>query len=124
MPKYNLIFSGEINNGLTLDHVKGNFKKKFNLTENQLIRIFSGKSITLKKGLSQQSALVFAATIDDLGGVAYIEQEDETVKLPPGIEKNRRATERRMKTQDRRRHSRGGIQFDRRINSDRRKKNT
>jgi hypothetical protein len=120
MVKYCLVFEGEIDNSFQLDKVKLNFKHHFKLTEIQIKYIFSGKEITLKKGLSQKDALNFAMRIDEMGGVSYIEPMPPEVNLPKDIIHDRRIVGRRHHT-DRRDHARAGISADRRIKSDRRK---
>lgn len=121
MTKFNLIFAGEISDGFELEDVKQNFQKKFHLTEVQTKYVFSGKEIILKRNLTQEKALEFALSIDDIGGVSYFEPISE-VSLPPGVTEDRRKGDRR-KRQDRRKGYRAGINADRRINSDRRKNN-
>jgi len=121
MPKYCLTFSGEITTGSIIAEVKNNFKKKFNLTEVQLEHVFSGKTIILKKDLTQQEILLFATIIDEIGGICYIEAMEKANQLPPSITRDRRFSQRRKNINDRRRNLRNGIFSERRFKHDRRK---
>ena len=121
MSKYCLVFLGEIDTTFQLDTVKLSFRQHFKLTEIQTRYIFSGKEITLKKNLTQEEALKFAMRIDEMGGISYIEPMPPELQLPEGVIHDRRAGDRRKRT-DRRDHSRAGISADRRHKKDRRKK--
>lgn len=121
MSKYCLIFSGEITNSFNINEVKRHFKNRFKLTELQLKLIFSGKSIILKKNMTQQKVLQFAATIDKMGGISYIESMDKTSPLPHGISCDRRLNQRRIKIYGRRRQKRGGLLSSRRKKQERRR---
>ncbi len=120
MSKYCVIFIGEINDTFQLDAVKLNFKHQFKLSEIQTQFIFSGKEITLKKGLSQENALKFAMHLDEMGAVSYIETMASEIQFPEGVTNDRRTDIRRQKF-ERRNHARAGISADRRVHSERRK---
>jgi len=120
MSKYCIIFIGEINDNFKLDSVKLNLKRHFKLSEIQTQYIFSGKEVTLKKDMSQKSALQFAMRLDEMGAVSYIEPMTPDIHLPEGISQDRRIKFRREKN-DRRNHARAGLSADRRIHCERRK---
>lgn len=120
MSKYCIIFIGEINDTFQLDSVKLNLKRHFKLSEIQTQYIFSGKEVTLKKNMSQESALQFAMRLDEMGAVSYIEMMAPNIHLPEGISQDRRIKNRREKF-ERRNQARAGLSAERRIHSDRRK---
>ena len=113
MAKYDLIFTGEVSEGCSLEKVKENFKNHFKLNNNKLKLLFSGKSITIKKNLDQHKLLEMLATIDQLGGVAYFEELQDDISLPESVSNDRRKGKRRLHID--RRHGRKG-NFERRIN--------
>ncbi len=120
MNKYCVVFLGEKADSYQLAAVKINFKRFFKLTDVQTEHFFSGKEIFLKKNITQEEALKLALTIDDMGGISYIEPIASTLKLPDGLTQDRRIKDRRT-LQDRRRYSRAGIHSDRRFHGKRRK---
>lgn len=119
MSNYYLSFSGEINNQLSLEQVKLNFKNKFKLTELQLVHVFSGKNMVLKKNLTQAEVLYYIAEIDKLGGISYIETMNKTV-LPSGIDSDRRYNQRRIRLNGRRNTQRDSFLSNRRNSLERR----
>ena len=54
--RYDLIFSGELVPGFELTQVKKNLQQLFRLDENKINALFSGKSISLKKGVDADAA--------------------------------------------------------------------
>lgn len=54
--RYDLIFSGELVPGFELTQVKKNLQQLFRLDENKINALFSGKPISLKKGVDADAA--------------------------------------------------------------------
>lgn len=77
---YKVIFSGNTLKGKTTQEVAEQFSKAFNLSDKQtLMRLFSGKVITLKRGLVYEQAQRYSNILQKLGADCCIEQENSTL---------------------------------------------
>jgi len=117
--QYQLVFSGEIKEGLNPDEVKQVFARQFSVSELQIKHLFSGETHIIKKNITQDEALKYVVKMDEIGVISYVDIKQNELQLPPGITEDRRKRESRIRT-DRRTFARGSIVPDRR-NKDRRK---
>jgi len=67
MTTYAIIFKGELREGFTPEAVKAAFQARGNLDAAQIEQVFSGKKVTLKKGLDRDEAKRFAHELRALG---------------------------------------------------------
>ena len=73
---YRVVFWGQCARGYERALVARAFAKRFKVTSSrQLARLFSGKVLTLKKGLSENQAEKFVGAIQSVGGVCRKESE-------------------------------------------------
>ena len=73
---YRIVFWGQCINGRRLTDVQCAFAKRFKIFDaDQLEQIFSGKIVTLKKGLHEQQADKFINALLELGAIARKESE-------------------------------------------------
>lgn len=117
--QYQLVFSGEIKEGLNPDDVKEVFARLFSVSERQIKHLFSGETHIIKKNITQEQALKYVVKMDEIGVISYVDIKENELQLPPGITRDRRKGERRFRP-DRRTFTRGSIVPDRR-KKDRRK---
>jgi hypothetical protein len=110
---YQLIFAGEIKEGLNPDEVKEAFARIFRVSERQLEYLFSGESHVIKKNLTQDKILKYIVKLDDIGVISYVDIIGNELQLPTGVTKDRRIRERRIRY-DRRAATRSNILPDRR----------
>jgi hypothetical protein len=71
-PHYDILFKGEVNDGFPLDEVKNGIGQLFKLPPEKVEQLFSGKPVTLKKGLDRPSALKFRQALESKGAKVYI----------------------------------------------------
>jgi len=89
---FRVTFRGEIEPGYRLEEVKSNLAKLFKLdVSNQLHlqkidRLFSGRTVVIKEGLSKTSAQAYLSAIAKAGGKGYIKIK---IGAPDGIEERR-----------------------------------
>lgn len=73
---YRLIFWGETARGRARTDVARAFARKFGIQQQgQLQRLFSGKVVTLKHGLTANQAQKYVEAIQSLGAVCQMERE-------------------------------------------------
>ncbi|WNO11308.1 hypothetical protein [Teredinibacter sp. KSP-S5-2] len=91
---FKVIFSGEVAEGYLRKDVQVNLQKAMRASPEQIKRLFSGKSIQIKKNLSKQAAESFVRKLADLGVVAKIAVEvtstssSKTGSAPPAKAKS------------------------------------
>ncbi|TVO58698.1 hypothetical protein [Denitromonas halophila] len=66
-PLYAIIFSGDLLDGFAPAQVKARFGERFGLKPAQLAQVFSGRAITLKKGLDAEQARRYLAELTAMG---------------------------------------------------------
>ena len=66
---YEVTFSGEIQEGARLDEVKARLGKLFKADEVMIARLFSGKTVVIKKNLSAEAADKYSIAITKAGAV-------------------------------------------------------
>jgi len=64
---YAIVFKGELRDGFVRDAVMAAFKERANLNEKQIEQVFSGRKVTLKKGLTRDGAKQFARDLRAIG---------------------------------------------------------
>lgn len=77
---YKVVFSGNTLDGKSSAEVSERFSKAFKLTDQKaLSRLFSGKMITLKRGLVYEQAQRYSSILQKLGADCCIECENQTL---------------------------------------------
>jgi len=75
---YKVVFSGNTLDGKSITDVSERFSKAFKLTDKEaLSRLFSGKMITLKRGLVYEQAQRYSGILQKLGADCCIECENQ-----------------------------------------------
>jgi len=64
---YAIVFKGELRDGFIREAVMAAFKERSNLSEGQIEQVFSGRKVTLKKGLTRDGAKQFARDLRAIG---------------------------------------------------------
>lgn len=67
MTTYAIVFKGELRDGFILDAVTAAFRERTGLGDTQIEQIFSGRKVTLKKGLTRDEAKQFARDLRAIG---------------------------------------------------------
>lgn len=76
MESYRVVFWGQCTDGYDLGDVSRAFAKRFKVqSSRQLGQLFSGKVVTLKRGLTEEQANRFISVIQMLGGICRKESE-------------------------------------------------
>ena len=76
-PTYKVVFSGSTLSGNNVDDVAMRFADAFKLKDKRsLEKLFSGKIITLKSGLSHEQAQRYGRILNKLGAECCIEREN------------------------------------------------
>ena len=81
--KYNLIFKGELVKSVDLETAKKNISQLFKVNGPKLDALFSGKSVTLKKGLDFETANKYRVAIKKAGARVDLVEQDSTPKQAP-----------------------------------------
>ena len=71
--RYDVVFYGEIIEGFELDQVKRNFGKLFKLADDRVEKIFQAGRVSLKSGVSQETAEQFQAALKRAGATVVLE---------------------------------------------------
>jgi hypothetical protein len=77
--QFQIVFRGEILDGFELAAVQASAQRRLKAPPEQLVRVFSGKRVVLKKGLTDELATRYAAELQRVGMSVSI--EPETVKV-------------------------------------------
>ena len=67
MTTYAIVFKGELREGFTQEAVMAAFQARGNLSAEQIAQVFSGRKVTLKKGLTREEAKRFAHELRAIG---------------------------------------------------------
>lgn len=78
---YNIVFSGRLLNGYSLPRVREAVARRLGLDLAQLQRLFSGKRMVIKHGVSAESAQHYLALLHELGMDARMEARDGAERL-------------------------------------------
>lgn len=78
-----VFFKGEIQDGHSLDEVKSRMAKKFKMDAGKIEHFFSGKTVTIKKCLNQETAEKYKQAIHKAGGRCWISSGDSQSKPEP-----------------------------------------
>ena len=74
MTRYNLVFQGQILEEASLDEVKANLARIFKADANKIDRLFSGKSIIIKRDLDSAAAQKYLSVFKQAGAEARAEE--------------------------------------------------
>ncbi|WP_428603325.1 hypothetical protein [Sedimenticola sp.] len=80
---YNIFFSGKTVEGADLVKVKQNLAKIFNTGSEQLEYLFSGKSVKVKNGVDQETAIKYRVAFRNAGALVEIQSADPISKPSP-----------------------------------------
>lgn len=83
--QYRIVFSGEIREGLSPAKVRANVAARLSVGPKQIERIFSGKPVVLKNGVSEAAGLAYGERLNRLGMIVSMETMPRST-LPVGIE--------------------------------------
>lgn len=83
--RYSLVFKGEIAPGQDPDQVRERVRNLLKVTPEQLDRIFSGRKISIKKGLDSGNAGGYHQAFEATGAVCTLEKETAKTQLSPLI---------------------------------------
>lgn len=81
-PTYSLIFRGDLVPGFTAGDVKANLARLFKAGPETVEKLFSGRPLAIKKGLSRAQAEQLQATLAKLGAQAAIKVEGGVATAP------------------------------------------
>lgn len=74
---YSVVMTGKVADGQDLDQVKANVGKLFRIGEDQLKRMFSGKPVAVRKGISLDQADKICAALLKAGAEAKVRSENK-----------------------------------------------
>lgn len=75
---HSIVFRGDILPGFSLEQVRGDLKTLFNLDEQRLAQLFSGRPLTIKKQLSREQAELFQKRMAAIGAQVSIRAESDS----------------------------------------------
>ncbi len=83
--RYDVIFRGEIVSGLTSEKVRKNLIRLFKSSESTIEKLFSGKTITIKKAVTEQKAHSYQQAMQKAGAISKIRlvEDIETIDFKP-----------------------------------------
>ncbi len=95
--EYRIIFAGEVLPGFEVSAVKRHLTQLMKLTDAQAERLFSGKPVTIKKGLDEEAAQRYIEGMESIGVVAKADPPllnlEETLILEPRDERSGKGDE-------------------------------
>lgn len=74
---YSVVMTGKVAEGKELEQVKANVGKLFRIGEAQLNRMFAGKPVAVRKGISLEQADKICAALMKAGAEARVRSEDK-----------------------------------------------
>lgn len=109
---YQVVFSGELQEGFDLESTKRRFAQLLKIKKGQIDRFFTGKEYVLKKGIDEATAMKYAMAIAKTGCACNIElvPDPNDISLQPGFVERRKGGDRRARVQKKRVVSQKGIQ--------------
>lgn len=75
MAQYDIIFSGQITNGAVLDQVQQNLKQILRVDDKTITVLFSGKRISIKKGVDLATGEKFQQAFAKAGAIVQLEEQ-------------------------------------------------
>ncbi len=89
---YRIVFSGEVARGHAVADVKHALARLFGVDTATIARLFGGRPVVLKQGVDAEEAIDFISALSEAGAVSRMEP------VPPGAPKSSRVTflERRL----------------------------
>lgn len=75
--KFVVLFIPEPQGGVSLDQLKLNIKRLFNIPDIELNTLFSGKPRVIKSGADEDTALMYKRAIERSGGACWVEPEQD-----------------------------------------------
>ena len=118
--KYIVLFIGEIRNGISGQRLKDRLSKTFNVSILRIEKLFTGRPVVIKNGLSEPVARKYCDTLKSLGAVSWIEPMPPFYRKYVDRRKNSRTRRNSNATYDRRSGARTRMGTDRRLKSGRR----
>jgi len=79
--RYKLLFRGKILAGQDQDKVKRKLGELLTLDQQGLVQLFSGRLITLKRGLLQQEASKYQQVLENLGAEILLQPDSEQLAV-------------------------------------------
>lgn len=73
---YSIVFRGDILPGFSFDQVRGDIQTLFNLDDQRLTQLFSGRPLSIKKQLTREQAELFQKRMAAIGAQVSIRAED------------------------------------------------
>lgn len=83
---YKVTFSGHLVPEMNGDEVRRNLARLFKCSEQTIEKLFTGKTVTIKGGLTEQRALAYQQAMQKAGAIAHIKTPmvaDDIDDLPP-----------------------------------------
>ena len=77
-PIHRIVFNGEIREGLSPKKVRANAAVRLSVSIEQIDRMFSGKRVVLKNGISKAAAVAYMARLAKLGMIVQVERMPTT----------------------------------------------
>lgn len=69
---HDVLFTGKIESSFSVDQVKNNFRKYLKVTDSQILKMFAGGNIYLKKGTTKEQCEAFSAKLQKIGAICYV----------------------------------------------------
>ena len=69
---YSVVMTGKIIEGFDLDQVKANVSRLFKLNGEQLEKMFSGKPVTIRRGIDKEQAVRLRSALTKAGALAAV----------------------------------------------------
>ncbi|MFO7704203.1 MAG: hypothetical protein R6V43_03555 [Halopseudomonas sp.] len=82
MPLFEIAFQGQVRPGVTLEQARARIGQLFQVGDEQLQVLFSGRRVVIKQGLDQASADKYRQAIERAGAVCSIELMGQEGALP------------------------------------------
>jgi len=84
MGNYQVLFSGEVTQGVREEAVQANLARELKIDDRKARALFSGRTVVIKSQLSQEDALQMQARFADFGAICRI--KDLTPKTEPKLD--------------------------------------
>lgn len=84
--EYRVVFAGAVLDGYEIETVRQTAGHRLKVTPEQLVRLFSGKPVVLKKGLDLAAAEHYVAELNRIGMKARVEPVSATATAPQKVE--------------------------------------
>lgn len=83
MPLFEIVFQGQVKAGVPAEQARARLGQLFQVGEQQLDILFSGRRVVIKQGLDAQAAEKYRQAIDRAGAVCLVEQMGAEAPIPP-----------------------------------------